>query len=132
MKVCGATFSSVLVILAFTLWFGLSGCSTVGNKQILNQNLISQIKPGESSKADVQRLIGEPTKQNYLDSGDTVWEYDLTQSQIRGASFIPVVGLFAGGANIQVHTLTIRFDKRGIVKDLGSGQATGGGGSILD
>jgi hypothetical protein len=48
-----------------------------------------------------------------------------------GKLFIPIVGLFTGGADMQSYTLTIRF-KDNIVKFVGQGQMTGGGGNILD
>jgi outer membrane protein assembly factor BamE (lipoprotein component of BamABCDE complex) len=104
----------------------LFGCSTVGNTQIEDPNLVAQIQPGKSTKADVQRLMGPPTKQTYLDSGDTVWEYDLSQSQIKRTSFIPYFSMVAGGTNVEEHTLTVRFNNEGVVKEYGSGQRTGG------
>jgi outer membrane protein assembly factor BamE (lipoprotein component of BamABCDE complex) len=113
-----------LTIIGFAIL--LFGCTSVGNTQIEDPNLVAQIQPGKSTKADVQRLMGPPTKQTYLDSGDTVWEYDLSQSQIKPTSFIPYFSMVAGGTNVEEHTLTVRFNNEGIVKEYGSGQRTGG------
>ena len=66
-------------------------------------------------------------------SGNTEeWEYVYQRAQVRGASFIPVVGLFAGGADVTGSTLTILFNNAGIVQKVGSGRISGGGGSLSD
>ncbi len=105
----------------------------MGNKQITDSSTVSKIEEGKSTKADVKALVGEPTKVNYKDNGNTeVWEYVYKHGQLRPATFIPVVGLFAGGTDVSGNTLTILFDDKGVVKKVGSGKISGGAGSVAD
>jgi outer membrane protein assembly factor BamE (lipoprotein component of BamABCDE complex) len=109
----------------------VAGCASWGNEQIRDQSVISQIQPGTTTKEEIRTLIGEPTEITFSDNGDETWKYVLSKTQMRASSFIPIVGLFTGGADMQSYTLTIRF-KDNIVKFVGKGQMTGGGGNILD
>ena len=111
----------------------ISGCTTAGNKQISESGTVAKIEEGKSTKADVKALVGEPTKVNFKDNGNTEeWEYVYKRGQVRPASFIPVVGWFAGGADMTGSTLTILFNNAGIVQKVGSGRISGGGGSLSD
>jgi outer membrane protein assembly factor BamE (lipoprotein component of BamABCDE complex) len=109
----------------------LSGCMTIGNKQIEDEQVVKQIVPGKTTKQEVRALVGEPNMVEFADTGEETWQYILTKSQTRASSFIPYVGLFVGGADMQTHTLTIRF--RGeVVSKFGTGKTTGGAGSVFD
>ncbi|MBI2946684.1 MAG: outer membrane protein assembly factor BamE [Verrucomicrobia bacterium] len=109
------------------------GCvHAVGDKKITDANLIDQIKPGSSTKADVRRIMGAPLKTTFTDNNEEVWDYAYTRSQVRGTSFIPYVGLVAGGADSNTATLTVRFTTDGIVKNVGTGSMKGGGGGVQD
>jgi len=44
------------------------------------------------------------------------------------ATFIPIVGLFAGGATSNLNALTVSFDEQGIVRHISSTQAQGRSG----
>ncbi len=103
----------------------LIGCATVGNVQISDPGTVSKIEEGKSSKADVRALVGEPTKVNFDTNKNEIWEYIYTKATAKPASFIPVVGIFAGGADMSGNTLTILFDKNGVVERVGSGKTTG-------
>lgn len=103
-----------------------------GNKQITDYDTIEKIEINKTTKDGVKELIGEPSIVEFNDLGDEDWIYTYTRSKARAASFIPIVGLIAGGADMKTDTLRIRFSKDGIVKKIGKGKATGGGGSIFD
>jgi len=116
-----------LVVVSFLL-----GCATYGNKNIKDDELISKIQPDITTKEEVKQLIGDPWKVSFTESGEETWDYMLTKSQARASSFIPIVGIFAGGVDTQTYTLTIRIGKDGIVKGVGKGSSTGGAGSVFD
>lgn len=118
-------FTPIVVCMVF------SGCMSIGNQQIENKDVVAQIKAGTSNKEDVKRLVGEPGKITSTDNSEEIWDYTLSQMQMRPSSLIPVVGWFTGGSDMQVYTLTVRFRQDGIVKEVGSGKTTGGGGNLL-
>jgi len=118
-------FVTILILL-------FNGCAHVGNKQITNKEVISKIKIGTSTKGDVRKLCGEPSKVTFAESGDVTWDYVYAKSHMKGTTFIPVVGLFAGGTKVENTTLTVRFNKDGIVKAVGTGKTSGAGGGIGD
>ena len=125
-------FITLFLIAAITPVF-LAGCVTaVGDKKIMNTELIEQIKPGTSTKADVRQIMGEPMKTTFTDNNEELWDYTYTRGQTRATGFIPIVGRALGGADIKMATLTVRFTKEGIVKNVGKGETKGGGGGIQD
>lgn len=117
--------------LALCLVF-LFGCASVGNKQIGEAGTVAKIEEGKSTKADVRSLVGQPTKINFKDNGNEIWEYIYSKGQLRPATFVPVVSWFAGGVDTTASTLTVLFDEKGVVKKVGSGKISGGGGSLTD
>ena len=109
----------ILPVILISLF--LSGCATVGTKDITNDEIVSQIEVGKSTKAEIRTLLGEPSNKVFTSQfpGEKVeeWIYVYVRSTIRPATFIPIVGIFAGGSDTEHNTLTIRFTKEGIVKD---------------
>lgn len=123
---------SVLLSLSMIGMLFLSGCTyAVGNKQVANDDAVTQIKIGKSTKSDVTKLMGEPSKVSFTDK-EEIWDYNYTKSQVRATSFIPYVGVFAGGTDTEMHTLTLTFNDRGVVSKIGKGKSTGGGGGLQD
>lgn len=119
--------------LSIILALGLAGCaSTHGNKKIAEEDVINKIEPGKSTKKDVRGLIGDPIDVQFTDNGEEVWKYHYTRTDVRGTSFIPYAGALVGGSDTKTTTLTIRFDKNGVVKNVGKGGSTGGGGGLQD
>lgn len=116
---------SVVVALCVLV---LSGCATIGTKQITKGEIVSQIKEGKSTKTDVKALLGEPSNISFTDAGQENWTYCYSRATTRPATFIPIIGIFAGGADTETHTLTIRFTKEGIVEKIGKGKTTGSSG----
>lgn len=110
----------------------LVGCASYGNKQITDDNKVSQIVIGQSTKAEVRAVVGAPNKVTLTDNDEEIWEYTYLRYQTRASTFVPVVGLFTGGADTSTKTLTVRFTTTGIVKSIGRGQSSGGGGGLLD
>jgi hypothetical protein len=100
-----------------TVWLGLallvSGCVSSGNPKVLDQARLDQIVLDVSTKADVKRVLGQPNSQSQqsgsyatipgsppvpgLTNSET-WSYSHLSVDVDGATFIPIVGLFAGAA----------------------------------
>lgn len=120
------------------LAIGLLGTSCVssGNPTAGREDLISQIKIGESTREDVRRLFGQPTVTSRHsgsmypglpgltnpNSTIEVWNYTHMNTEVSAATFIPVVGIFAGGATSKMSQFTVTFDEQGIVRSIQTGQ----------
>jgi hypothetical protein len=57
-----------------------------------------QFKPGQTTYDDVVAVLGRPASTTLDSTGSLIISYVSIKSHIKVASFIPVVGLFAGGA----------------------------------
>lgn len=110
----------------------VAGCYSAGQKRIADDSVIQKIQPGKTTKAEVLQLLGRPVSMIMMPDGSEQWLYQYIGSTVRAASFIPVVGLFAGGADTEVHNLQLFIRQDGVVEKLGQGVMVGGGGGLQD
>ena len=118
------------------------GCVSSGNPNVRDETLTSQIQINVSSKEDVRRILGQPNSTS-KQSGSLVmipglpaspgtvvesWNYTHIDVEVDGATFIPIVGLFAGGATSNVSSFTVIFDDKRVVRHISSTQSTGQSG----
>jgi outer membrane protein assembly factor BamE (lipoprotein component of BamABCDE complex) len=100
------------ITLLFIL-FGLAGCATQQNFAYgteLSADKIAQIKKGVTTRAEVETLFGQPANVSIMGDGKRMMMYGYTSTESEGhadaSAYIPVVGLWAGGGQAQVHTRT--------------------------
>ena len=111
-----------LKFLNFILIAGIFiGCGVrSGNTQLENKS-ISQISKklikGKTTQAEVKALFGEPQSVGMTPNGEVYWSYTYLKANPTAATYIPVVGAFVGGSKSKIKTLTIYFDKKGVVKN---------------
>lgn len=94
----------------------LCGCASVGHK--LDQSKVDQIKKGETTREQVIQLIGSPNQITRDSAGRMTFQYMYVRSTAKASTFIPVVGIFAGGANIQNQITMVTFNSSNIVSDV--------------
>ena len=105
-------------ILIASCALALAGCASAGNQVLAKQDAatVSQsIVDGRSTKAEVQAAYGDPNDTSFTDGGNEIWKYSYSYATPTAASFVPIVGIFAGGADVDKKTLVILFDKAGVV-----------------
>ena len=116
-------------VLALAIW----GCATAGRK--IDQAAVEKIQKGQTTKAEVKSLIGAPDQVMKDGDGNETWTYMYVRAVVKGESFIPVVGAFAGGSKTQNQMTIVHFDSNGVVKqvqtsyggmDVDSGLSAGG------
>lgn len=111
----------------------MSGCvSAQGNKAITDAERVKQLQVGKTTKDDTRALFGAPTKTNFFEGGDEVWEYQYNRAEQRATNYVPYAGGLFGGQDTQQATLTLRFNKEGILTQKGAGSSVGGGGGLQD
>ena len=104
-----------LLALALTATL-LAGCATVGRK--LDQTSVDKIKKGETTREEVLKLIGSPDQMTRDGSGNVTFSYMYVRATAKPETYIPIVGAFAGGANVQNQMVIVTFGPDGIVKDI--------------
>lgn len=106
------------VAIAAIAAFALSGCYTFGTQ--VSQADASRFKTGVTTESDVVRALGQPQSTARLPDGTRVLTYAWTQAHIKGTSFIPFVGLFAGGVNSEGDEVTLAFGSDGKLSNVSS------------
>ena len=68
----------------------------------------------------VTAKLGDPSSVEASSDGTRTALYMVTRMHVKAASFIPYVGLFAGGAKARTSVKTFTFDEHGILKSFSS------------
>jgi outer membrane protein assembly factor BamE (lipoprotein component of BamABCDE complex) len=122
MKIANVLAKS-LMICTVALPLAACGGSQMGSSAVADPNKQSQIQKGVSREADIQMLFGAPNGKSFAENGDEIWTYVYSNTQVNAATYVPVVGLFAGGARSDTSVLKVTFDKNGVVKAYGTENA---------
>ena len=116
----------------------ISGCVSVGRK--LDQDQVAKIKKGDTGQ-QVLALVGSPDQVTTVGNGDTTWSYTFTRATPTAVTFVPIVGAFAGGSDVQHQILVVTLDGDGVVKNImssygsqsmGVGASSGGSAELKD
>lgn len=98
-----------------------SACvSTSGNKTLAKkseQDILADIVKGKTTKAEIEKIFGKPNGTGFQSDGSEVWHYTYGKGTTDAASYIPVVGVFAGSSKVETKSLNVVFDKKGVAKD---------------
>jgi outer membrane protein assembly factor BamE (lipoprotein component of BamABCDE complex) len=105
-------------MLSILALFVLGACASAGNmviKDETEQSVSSKIVEGKTTKQEIVATYGQPSQTTFTDGGNEIWTYKYAYAIATGASYIPIIGIFAGGANVHSKTLMIMFDRQDIV-----------------
>ena len=105
----------------------LAACASAGVK--VDQAKLSQLHKGKSTYNEVIETLGQPTQTMVADNGDKTIHYTYFSTQARPESFIPYVGAFVGGADMENSHVTLTFDHRDVLKSYASSQGATGAGT---
>lgn len=104
------------IIGLFAVLLIISSCATnYGASKTQDFGRYLSVKEGESSKTDIFDTFGQPGDVNYFENSESVWVYYAGSMTISGATYIPIVGLFAGGNNSNTQISKFYFDPDGIL-----------------
>lgn len=111
-------------LIAFLCAIALAGCVSHGVQ--VSADRVSQFKPGVTTEADVVAALGQPTSITSM-NGQRLLSYAGAQAQARPASFIPIIGLLAGGADVRYSMTMFKFGPDGKLID--TSQTNGASGA---
>ncbi len=84
---------------------------------------------GRTSYTDVVGALGQPTSNMMASNGERTIMYTYAHAQVRAATLIPVVGIFAGGTDTNSTNATFTFDSKGVLKSHSTSRSQYGTGS---
>jgi len=84
----------------------------------------AQFKIGVATVADVESKLGKPMMTTMNSDGSEVIAYGASRGRAKAMTFVPVVGMFAGGAVGHSSTLLFQFDAHGLLKSSTASSAT--------
>ncbi|MCL2873153.1 MAG: outer membrane protein assembly factor BamE [Betaproteobacteria bacterium] len=106
-----------LAILAIAAMV-LIGCASSGVR--VTEDQTSTFVKGETTRSQVLQALGDPTSQTKMSDGTRSITYTYAKARARPATFIPIVGIFAGGTDTQASSVTLRFDANDKLIDITS------------
>jgi outer membrane protein assembly factor BamE (lipoprotein component of BamABCDE complex) len=94
----------------------LVGCASTGNQNVkvaTQESVKAQMKEGVTTKEEVRKQLGEPTSVSFTDSGNEIWTFKYSEATSHASNFVPLVSLFASGADVKNKEIVVLFDKDG-------------------
>jgi hypothetical protein len=105
-----------LIIVAATLI--LTACMSIGTK--VETKDLSSFTKGRTTYNEVTSKLGEPSQATVNSDGTKTAVYFYTEAQAKAATFIPIVGMFAGGADSKNTIVTLIFDQNSVLSNYSS------------
>jgi outer membrane protein assembly factor BamE (lipoprotein component of BamABCDE complex) len=99
----------------------LAGCVSSGTK--VTQQQLTQFQVGKTTEAEVIAAFGAPTSSSVATDGSKTDVYQHISAHANAATYIPIVGIFAGGAKSTADTAVLNFDQQGILRSTSSSTA---------
>ena len=95
-----------------------TGCSSSGNEVLRSQDANAvdlNIIDGKTTRSEVERIYGPPNATSFASAQTDIWIYRWSRSTAKAENFIPYVGAFVGGRDVQTKELVILFNEQNVV-----------------
>ncbi len=101
----------------------LAGCVSIGHVDLADDQIMAQIKVGESTMQQVAGLLGEPDSRHVMELGGAKrewWSYSYASAIINPLDYLLIYGLFFNGIGLYDtrYDLGLFFDHRDVVSSL--------------
>jgi outer membrane protein assembly factor BamE (lipoprotein component of BamABCDE complex) len=93
------------------------GCFSTGTRAIADQELISRIEVGKSTRKDLTALLGPPLTAAYPGK-EEIWNYYYRVDVPLAPNYIFFVKIFKDGVAQKTQILRVTFNQEGIVKNI--------------
>jgi outer membrane protein assembly factor BamE (lipoprotein component of BamABCDE complex) len=107
----------------------LAACASTGVR--VDEAAVSKFQPGKTTYLEVVKSLGAPTTSMLMPDGRRMILYTYAQVRMRAASFVPIVGMFAGGADSKSTNVSFNFDAQGVLINDSASQTQFGTGTGL-
>lgn len=89
----------------------MAGCASTGVQ--VDPSRVQSFERGVTTRGQIEAALGRPTMVQTMQDGKTTLTYTYANAQVRPATFIPIVGLFAGGSDVRADSVSIFLDAQG-------------------
>lgn len=79
---------------------------------------VEQVEKGRTTYDEAVSKFGPPQFNTVAADGSRYATYYRARTHIKGASFVPIIGMFAGGMNVGATTISLIFGPDGVLKDV--------------
>lgn len=107
--------------LVAAMCVALVGCASTGVK--VRPEQMATLKKGETTREQVVATFGQPTSIVTHSDGKAILVYSHADAKFKASTFIPIVGLFAGGMDVTGSVVHMTFDAQGKLVDYTSSQS---------
>jgi outer membrane protein assembly factor BamE (lipoprotein component of BamABCDE complex) len=111
-----------VVLLA---WLAVSACVSTGAREITEPERTAGLEAGKSTQAEVTARLGFPAIVTYGHQGEETWDYYYVTEYPRAVDFVPLAVALPGGFNQTTRSLTVSFNRQGVVQNLQPGRTAG-------
>ncbi|HZZ32389.1 MAG TPA: hypothetical protein VFE10_10385 [Phenylobacterium sp.] len=100
-------------------WFGIAAAAALMTASAataaITDEQIAGLKVGEATYSDVVAQLGRPSSVETSSDGSKTVTYSVSKTHLKAATFVPIVGLFAGGAKADTATDRFEFGADGVL-----------------
>lgn len=103
------------LLLICVMFIGLTACADVqiANDATNDFGRYTQLEKGVTTKGEVYKVFGQPADVQYGSNGSSEWDVVSMKMRTAGATYVPIIGLFAGGTRQDIRVASFQFDAAG-------------------
>jgi len=110
------TMKVILGLIAALAVLALASFPAVAAHHQITVEDVEQFKVGVSTYADVIAKLGKPSSVSIVSNGTRIVAYVGVKTHVKAATFVPIVGLFAGGATGDTSVASFTFGPDGLLQ----------------
>ena len=111
MKTMRAMIKWAFAAIPAAICLSLVGCATYGNKTLEDPTKYLNLREGVSTKRDVYAVFVQPQDVDYSnDKARCLWTYFKVETSPTAWSYVPYIGIIAGGTNEDTTKAYFFFD----------------------
>lgn len=110
---------SILLTAVCLAALTLVGCASKGNESLRKETELSigtKLTEGQTTKADVRKMLGSPLKTSFTDGGLEISTYEFDNVTSDVINYVPVLNWLGSSASGTKKELVILFDRANVVQ----------------
>lgn len=92
----------------------LAGCASAGVK--VDPAKLAAFQQGKTTYPEVIAALGPPSAEAMVSTGERIVTYAHVETSVRAETFIPYIGPFVGGADSRSSTVSLQFNRDGLLE----------------